>query len=115
MEALSEALAQEVKPLGINVTIVEPGLFATGFGSALVRADGIADYADIHTDAEKAIAEITGAAGDPADTVAALLRDVDADDPPLRLLIGAGMLTWLTGVYEDRIARWTTWSEGVVA
>ena len=95
VEGLSEALAQEVAPLGIRVTIVEPGPFRTKF---LGKAGG---------EAERRISDYDGTAGkmrtyyveqdgkqpgDPQKAVAAIVKAVEAEQPPLHLLLGANTL-----------------------
>lgn len=108
LEGLSEALAAEVRPLGIHVTMIEPGLYDTGFAAQAKRATAIADYADAHAQANEALGEILGAASDPADTVESLLAIVDAKVPPLRLLMGPGMFSLVKSVYDERIEEWSS-------
>jgi NAD(P)-dependent dehydrogenase (short-subunit alcohol dehydrogenase family) len=109
LEGLSETLAGEVKPLGIHVTMIEPGYYATGYDHAAKQADPILDYADIQTQAAQVLAELLGPPSDPADIVAPVLEIVDADEPPLRLLLGPGMLPLVTSVYHDRLDTWAKW------
>jgi NAD(P)-dependent dehydrogenase (short-subunit alcohol dehydrogenase family) len=73
VEGLHEALAEELAPFGIRVTIVEPGVFATGFGHGCARTEPIDDYALPSYDGDIAghdpawgVAEIRRAVGDPA-------------------------------------------------
>jgi NAD(P)-dependent dehydrogenase (short-subunit alcohol dehydrogenase family) len=106
LEGLSEALANEVKPFGIHVTIVEPGSYATGFLAAAIRAVEIPDYAGVHAQAAQALDQIVGSRGDPAATVGPVLAVVDAEAPPLRLLLGPSMLAFMRSVYDDRIQAW---------
>jgi NAD(P)-dependent dehydrogenase (short-subunit alcohol dehydrogenase family) len=87
VEGLSESLAQEVEPLGIHVTIVEPGPYRTGFAGAGARhARAIDDYAPTAGAARAAIAELDGnQPGDPDDGARAIVEAVHAAEPPLRL------------------------------
>jgi short-subunit dehydrogenase len=90
VEGLSEALISELAPLGIHVTIVEPGLTATNFFASMERAEPLADYEQTVGAGRKAIAALPPAAfTDPARVAAAMLAAVDADVPPVRLPTGS--------------------------
>lgn len=109
VEALTEALAGEVAAFGIKVTIIEPGAFTTNFSSALKSAPTMAEY-----DAVRHTIEATfkpEMMGDPAATAAAILKVVDADEPPLRLLLGNWLLPMIKQVYEGRLNTWNEWTE----
>jgi NAD(P)-dependent dehydrogenase (short-subunit alcohol dehydrogenase family) len=109
LEGLSEALAQEVKPFDIHVTMVEPGMYATNFGAAARQVDPLPDYAEVHVQAGEALDQLIGAPSDPVATVAPLMAIVDAEAPPLRLLLGPGTLDVVKSVYEQRIEEWEAW------
>jgi NAD(P)-dependent dehydrogenase (short-subunit alcohol dehydrogenase family) len=110
LEAISEALAQEVTSFGINVTLLEPGLFATDWaGSSSKRSGPFPAYERVHDDAAQMISETLGAPGDPHATVGALLSIVDAQEPPLRMLLGSAPLTIIKAVYQDRLKTWQQW------
>ena len=102
VEGLSEALAQEVEPLGITVTIVEPGPFRTEF---LGKAGGeakkrIADYDPTAGKTREYFTEQDGKQpGDPQKAVEAIVKAVEAEQPPLHLLLGASTLA--AGEGED--------------
>ncbi|MGA5193480.1 oxidoreductase [Streptomyces exfoliatus] len=90
LEGMSEALAAEVRPLGIDVLIVEPGAFRTSlFGNHSLSGDGVADYADT-VGSTRAFVETGGGtqAGDPAKAAAAVLAALNAEETPLRLALG---------------------------
>ncbi|HEY0944359.1 MAG TPA: oxidoreductase [Opitutaceae bacterium] len=96
LSGVSEVLAQELEPLGVRVTIVEPGAFRTDFLSAhsLRKTDGaIADYA---ATSGKTIAHLDGIAGrqpgDPVRGAQAILFAVKSERPPLHLLLGTDAL-----------------------
>jgi NAD(P)-dependent dehydrogenase (short-subunit alcohol dehydrogenase family) len=90
IEGLSESLAEELEPLGIRVTIVEPGPYRTGFLGAGIRfAQPIDDYEPIVGPAREALAAIDGnQPGDPAEAARAIVECVHSPDPPLRLPLG---------------------------
>jgi len=110
LEGFSQALAAEVQPLGIKVTIVEPGGFATEWGTTSAhRAKQMPAY-----DAARAsLANIRTAStpGDPKATASALLRIVDATEPPLRVFFGSAGLTMIKREYAERIATWEKWND----
>ncbi len=91
LEGLSEALAAELAPLGIHVTLVEPGPYRTDFaGRSLRLAERVIDdYADTAGASRSAIAQRNGRqTGDPARAAQVILQAVDAEQPPLRLPLG---------------------------
>lgn len=110
-EAIHESLALEVKPFGIKVTIIEPGAYATEFGSqeSLKFAQGL----DIYTDFKAQFVESlkTMERGDPDATPEALFKIVDAENPPLRFFLGSHCLPWVSTVYNERLATWEAWEE----
>src|ERR1700730_3052167 len=91
VEGFSEVLAKEVGPLGIKVTIIEPGGFRTDFaGSATTIAWDNPVYADTVGAVARFQREYNGAQpGDPSKAAAAIMRVAGLDDPPLRLLLGS--------------------------
>ena len=108
-EALHESLAQEVKAFGIKVSIIEPGAYATEFGSpaSLKMATGMEEYAGLR---EQVFGRLMSAErGNPQATPQALFQLVDAPEPPLRLILGNTGLPWLRGVYAERLATWEAW------
>jgi NAD(P)-dependent dehydrogenase (short-subunit alcohol dehydrogenase family) len=93
VEGLTEALALELKPLGIKAIVVEPGFFRTDFldaRSLAVSEATISDYSETAGAMRRFAAGANHAQpGDPAKLARALLQIVDADDPPLRIPFGA--------------------------
>ena len=108
-EALHESLAQEVKSFGINVTLLEPGAYATDFGSqsSLKISAGIDAYADMRKQLFATGARIEF--GDPQATPEAILKIVDAENPPLRLFVGTEGLPVARAAYANRLATWESW------
>lgn len=108
-EAIHESLALEVKGWGINVSIIEPGAYATEFGSAqsLKLAAGLDIYNGLRDEVMGGIATLEK--GDPEATAEAVLKLVDAENPPLRLFLGSHALPWVRSAYADRLKVWEEW------
>jgi NADP-dependent 3-hydroxy acid dehydrogenase YdfG len=108
-EAIHESLAAEVKPFGIKVTIIEPGAYATEFGSpsSLKHAASLDIYADLKTKVFGGLK--TMERGDPSATPDAIFKAVDTEDPPLRLFLGSHNLPSVRAAYADRLATWEAW------
>ncbi|MCP2196097.1 SDR family oxidoreductase [Williamsia deligens] len=110
LEGFSQSLAQEVESFGIHVTLIEPGGFSTDWGgSSAKRAAPLDAYADAHEAADKARAQRTSAQGDPAASGRAILKVVDAEQPPLRVFFGEAPLAIAKADYEKRLATWEEW------
>jgi NADP-dependent 3-hydroxy acid dehydrogenase YdfG len=108
-EAIHESLAAEVKPFGIKVTIIEPGAYATDFGSqdSLKFSAGLDIYADFKT---HFFERLRGSErGDPNATPEAIFKIVDAEHPPLRFFLGSHNLPWVRTAYAERLATWEAW------
>ena len=112
VEGLSEALAQEVAPLGIRVTIIEPGPFRTDFlgRSSQEAAHQIEDYRSTADKARLYRSEQDGKQpGDPVKAVRAMIEVVNSSNPPLRLLLGASALKRVQQkieTWQKEIAAW---------
>lgn len=112
LEGMSEALAHEVAGFGIRVTLVEPGEFRTEWsGAAMTRATPMREYDEVLA---KRRHGLSGAyahlqPGDPYKAGLALLKLVDAADPPLRLLLGNSAADLAPRVYRQRIQEWERW------
>ncbi|MDG4666323.1 oxidoreductase [Mycobacterium sp. 236(2023)] len=95
LEALTEALAQEVKPFGIKVTAIEPGAFRTDWAARSMweSASPIGDY-DENVGARKTMIKefANHLPGDPRKVAEAVLMVTELDEPPLRLLLGRDVL-----------------------
>ena len=91
LEGLSEALAEEVRPFGIRVLVVEPGAFRTnlfGAGAAYFSPESPV-YADTAGATRRMVENGAGSQpGDPAKAAAAIRNAVEAQSPPLRLPLG---------------------------
>ena len=95
VEGISESLAIEVKPLGIDVLIVEPGPFRTNWAGASLKqsATQINDYAATAGERRKQTETRSGnQVGDPVRAAQAIIDAALSDTPPLRLLLGKAAL-----------------------
>ncbi|WP_425144910.1 SDR family NAD(P)-dependent oxidoreductase [Deinococcus sp.] len=108
-EALHEGLAQEVRSFGIRVTLIEPGAYATSFSSpeSVKIAPGLDSYDELRQQIFGGIMSLER--GDPHATADAVLKVVDADQPPLRLILGDTGLPMIRAAYAERIATWEAW------
>ncbi len=108
-EALHESLAQEVKSFGIEVTLLEPTAYATEFGSP--SSGKMAAALDVYSGLrEQVFGNMSkGERGDPRATARAILEIVDAENPPLRLMLGSTFLPVVRSAYADRLASWDRW------
>jgi NAD(P)-dependent dehydrogenase (short-subunit alcohol dehydrogenase family) len=109
LEGFSQSLAAEVAPFGIKVTLVEPGGFATDWGGASAqRAQQLPEY----DNARAMIAAVRSryVPGDPDATGPAILKVVDAQEPPLRIFFGSSGLAMTRAEYARRIEMWEKWN-----
>jgi NAD(P)-dependent dehydrogenase (short-subunit alcohol dehydrogenase family) len=91
LEGMSEALAVELKPLNIHLTLVEPGPFRTEWaGASSVRAKKvIKDYTASSGERIKMLSSTDGKQpGNPEKAAKAIIRLVNSENPPLRLALG---------------------------
>jgi len=112
VEGLSEALAHEVSPLGIRVTIVEPGPFRTNFlsGSLAVAAKTLADYDPTAGQTRAGAAQRNGnQPGDPVRAAEAIIAAVTSENPPLHLLLGQNAYQRATAKLDSLRQEFETW------
>ena len=108
-EAIHESLAAEVKPFGIKVTIIEPGAYATEFGSPSSGkfAAGLKVYEDLRRQILERVTSMEK--GDPNATPEAIFKIVDTENPPLRFFLGSQNLPWVRAAFAERLATWEAW------
>ncbi|SDU73446.1 SDR family NAD(P)-dependent oxidoreductase [Jiangella alkaliphila] len=108
LEGFTASLAAEVKAFGVKVTLVEPAGYATDWaGPSAVHAERSAVYDDVRA----AMARPAGKRGDPGATRTAILRVVDAEEPPLRIFFGPAPLPLIKQEYAARIEEWERWDD----
>jgi NAD(P)-dependent dehydrogenase (short-subunit alcohol dehydrogenase family) len=112
LEGMSEALADEVRPLGIKVLIVEPGAFRTGLFASTTASAEIADYAATVGSTRQMVDTQNGAQpGDPAKAAAAILTALDSDATPLRLPLGDDAVDAIVGHLDSVRGELATWEK----
>jgi NAD(P)-dependent dehydrogenase (short-subunit alcohol dehydrogenase family) len=118
VEGLSEALAAELAPLGIRVTVIEPGPFRTDFlgRSGVIAETRISDYDNTAGNMRKYFSENDGKQkGDPLRAVQAMIQVVESPNPPLHLLLGVSALQRMRAKldnWQKEIAAWESVTAG---
>jgi NAD(P)-dependent dehydrogenase (short-subunit alcohol dehydrogenase family) len=121
VEGLSEALAQEVGPLGIRVTVVELGTQHTDWwGNSLIRTENIIDD---YTQTSSAVRHNTETAAnrqlsDPKATAEAILQVADLPEPPLHLVLGTDALQKVRhklNALQEELKAWENLSQSLTA
>jgi len=111
VEGLTDALVGELEPLGIRVTLVQPGPTATAFGANFGVAGTLADYDPTVRAVQKALGELPPSGLDaPEQVAAAVLTAVDADRPPLRLATGSTAVREIRAALQGRLAELDAWA-----
>ncbi|MGW7486434.1 oxidoreductase [Streptomyces sp. NPDC054786] len=113
VEGFSEVLNAEVKPLGIKVTLVEPGAFRTDWGGASMAAAPVTEDYDGTVGEMNRYRESTVDSwpGDPARAAKIITEIAALDEPPLRLLLGAGAVERADKASRDRAAEAERWAD----
>ncbi|MGW3882827.1 SDR family NAD(P)-dependent oxidoreductase [Streptomyces sp. NPDC005055] len=109
LEGLADSLSQEVAAFGIKVTVVEPGAFGTEFAASSGYSEPLAAYAGVREAVNAGFSSMP--MPDPSGVGAALLKVVDADNPPLRVFFGSFPLQVVQPLYAERLKAWEEWAE----
>ena len=118
VEGFSEALAGEMKPLGVHVTVIEPGPFRTDFlgRSGKLAARELPDYAATAGQAREYLRTQSGKQpGNPQKAAEAIIAVADSPQPPLHLILGKIALTRFRdklALWQKEIAAWETVTTG---
>lgn len=118
VEGFSEALAGEMKPLGVHVTVIEPGPFRTDFlgRSGKLAKRELPEYAQTAGKAREYLRTQAGKQpGDPQKAVEAIIAVADSPEPPLHLILGKIALTRFRdklALWQREIAAWETVTTG---
>ncbi|WP_425270619.1 oxidoreductase [Paenibacillus helianthi] len=115
LEGISESLAQEVASFNIHVTLIEPGAFRTDWGgrSSVKTETQISDYSESSVGQMLNYLQQGGGQepGDPAKAAEAVIMITQADNPPLRLLLGEGAYLGATSKFTNLLASIEEWKE----
>ena len=112
LEGISSSLAKEVRPLGIYVTAVEPGMFRTDWaGRSMVRSERkITDYDAIFDPIREARKSRSGQQpGDPAKAGKAIVRFLTSAEPPLHLLLGSDAFDFVQKELDALRCEFSNW------
>ncbi|MFC6012272.1 SDR family NAD(P)-dependent oxidoreductase [Nocardia lasii] len=110
LEGMSEALAMEAAEFGVRVSILQPGGYWTDLYSAMRNTTPIEAYAPLRAQLEAQWAE-GSIDSEPALAARALLTLVDAEEPPLRLLLGNMVYDLAFDLARAKMATWSAWEQ----
>jgi NAD(P)-dependent dehydrogenase (short-subunit alcohol dehydrogenase family) len=114
VEGLSEALAQEVGPLGIHVMCVEPGPFRTDFAGRSLRQN-LSRFGDYESTVNARLRTLAGRSGtqpgDPVRAAAAIVDAVQAPQSPRHLVLGAMGLDTVRKSLTEKLEEVDTWKQ----
>ncbi|MBM7564873.1 oxidoreductase [Paenibacillus sacheonensis] len=113
VEGFSEVLSKEVAPLGLKVTLIEPGGFRTDWaGSSMQHVEPRDEYKDTVGGLLKHLRDVTGKEnGDPEKAAQAIIAIVNEENPPLRLLLGSDAVAIANAVDAGKLAETKRWEK----
>ena len=112
LEGFTQSLAQEVAGFGIKVTLVEPGGFTTDWsGPSAKHSEQLPAYRDYRDQVQQVRSQRNALRGDPQASGAAIVRVVDATEPPLRVFFGSSPLSIAEQDYASRLETWRAWQD----
>ncbi|MEV4013489.1 SDR family oxidoreductase [Nonomuraea angiospora] len=110
LEGMSEALAMEAAPFGVKLTMVQPGGYWTDLYTSMTTTSPLEEYGPLRAELEKQWAE-GSIDSEPRLAAEALLKLVDSEDPPLRLLLGSMVYDLAFDISRRRMATWAAWEQ----
>ena len=112
VEGFSEVLSREVAPLGIKVTLIEPGGFRTDWGgSSMAYTEPSADYRSTVQSILDYHKQAGNEPGDPAKAAQAIITIVNEANPPLRLLLGKDAVQLARRIDQAKLAETDRWEQ----
>lgn len=113
VEGFSEVLSKEVGPLGLKVTLIEPGGFRTDWaGSSMQHIEPREEYQTTVGGLLKHLRDTTGKEnGDPDKAAQAIIKIVNEENPPLRLLLGSDAVAIANAVDQGKLAETKRWQK----
>ncbi|MET7969891.1 SDR family oxidoreductase [Micromonospora sp. NPDC005305] len=110
LEGMSEALAMEAAAFGVKVSIVQPGGYWTDLYTSMTSTTPMEAYGPLRAELERQWAE-GSIDSEPRLAAEALLKLVDSDDPPLRLLLGSMVYDLAFDISRRRMDTWAGWEQ----
>lgn len=110
LEGMSEALAREAAAFGVRLSIVQPGGYWTDLYTSISATTPLEVYAPVRAELERQWAD-GSVDSEPRLAAEALLRLVDSDDPPLRLLLGSMVYDLAFDISRQRMDTWAAWEQ----
>ncbi|MDN9008801.1 SDR family oxidoreductase [Brevibacillus laterosporus] len=108
LEGMSEALAKEAAHFGVKLTMVEPGGYWTDLYTTMGYSTPLDSYGSLREELAKQYSE-GSIDSDPRLAAEALMKLVNSDNPPLRLILGSVVYDLAMNTYNERMATWEQW------